>query len=180
MSRIGIAPIKIEEGVTVELKGDSANVSGPLGTIEVSIPAHLKVEIIEDEVVVSRNDETKQAKSSHGTIRMLIANAVEGVKKGYEKKLEIVGVGYRAKMDGEGISIALGFNHPVVFEPHDGVTFDVPDENTIVVKGIDKQVVGQVAAKIREARKPEPYKGKGIRYEGEYVRRKSAKVVAAA
>lgn len=179
MSRIGKQPVTIEDGVKLEMNEGSLVVSGQLGEIVIPIPSQLTIEINEGELIVNRNDETKQAKSSHGTIRSIIDNAVKGVKHGYEKKLEIVGVGYRARMEGDGLSIALGYNHPVTFEAPEGISFEVPDENTIVVKGYDKQKVGAVAAKIRSARKPEPYKGKGVRYQGEFVRRKSAKTVAA-
>ena len=128
-----------------------------------------------NEIIVSRKDETKQAKSDHGTYRMLINNAIYGVKNGYTKNLELVGVGYRARMDGTKLVMSLGWNHPVEVVPYDGITIEVPEETKIVIKGYDKQKVGEFSAKIREIRKPEPYKGKGIRYEGEYVRRKSSK-----
>ncbi len=179
MSRIGIVPIKIEDGVSIEVTGNKAVITGPMGNIEITIPDDVNIETKEGNAIVTRTQETKQAKSNHGTLRMLVANAVEGVKNGFQKKLEVVGVGYRAKMEGNNISIALGLNHPVIFKEVEGITFEVPDKNTIIIKGIDKQKVGLVAAMIRELRKPEPYKGKGIKYEDEVVRRKSAKVVSA-
>lgn len=177
MSRIGKVPITIEEGVKVNLGENVVEVSGPLGVIKIDIPTNVKLSMKDSIITVDPTDDTKMSKSLHGTIRTILSNAVYGVKNGYEKKLEVVGVGYRAKMEGSGISIALGFNHPVKFEAPEGITLQVPDENTIIVKGFDKQLVGQIAAKIREIRKPEPYKGKGIRYEGENVRRKSAKSI---
>ncbi len=177
MSRIGKVPITIEEGVKVNLGDQRVEVSGPLGTINIDIPSNVTLSMKDSVITVVANDDTKISKSLHGTIRTIVSNAVFGVKNGYQKKLEVVGVGYRVKMEGSGISISLGFNHPVKFEAPEGITFEVPDENTIIIKGFDKQQVGQIAAKIRESRKPEPYKGKGIRYEGEIVRRKSAKSI---
>lgn len=175
MSRIGLKPIKIEEGVTVLINDSEVTVTGPKGEIKISLPADVAAEIKENEVLLIAKEETKQSHSNHGTLRMIIANAVEGVKNGFEKKLELVGVGYRAKMEGLNLSMNLGWNHPVKVEPIEGITIEVPEETKIVIKGYNKQKVGEFAAKIREIRKPEPYKGKGIRYEGEYVRRKSSK-----
>ena len=175
MSRIGLKPIKIEEGVTVLINDSEVTVTGPKGEIKVSLPADVAAEIKENEIFLTAKEETKQSHSNHGTLRMIIANAVEGVKNGFEKKLELVGVGYRAKMEGLNLSMNLGWNHPVKVEPIEGITIEVPEETKIVIKGYNKQKVGEFAAKIREIRKPEPYKGKGIRYEGEYVRRKSSK-----
>lgn len=175
MSRIGLQPIKIEEGVTVLVNGKDVTVTGTKGEIKITLPKDVAVEVKENEMFLSSTEETKQSNSNHGTFRMLIANAIEGVKNGFEKKLELVGVGYRAKMEGLALSMNLGWNHPVKVEPIDGITIEVPDETKVIIRGYDKQKVGQFAAKIREIRKPEPYKGKGIRYEGEYVRRKSSK-----
>lgn len=180
MSRIGQEPITIEEGVTVEVNANSVVVKGPMGELITDIPEGIKVVVKDNEVLVSRENETKPVKSLHGTIRMLIANDVKGVKEGYSKNLELVGVGYRAKTQGTAVSMNLGWNHPVVVDAPEGITFEVPAEDKIIVKGIDKQLVGQTAAKIKAIRKPEPYKGKGIRYEGEYVRRKSRKIATAA
>ena len=175
MSRIGLKPIKIEEGVTVLINNSEVTVTGPKGEIKISMPENVATEIKENEILLTVKEDTKQAHSNHGTLRMIIANAIEGVKNGFEKKLELVGVGYRAKMEGLNLSMNLGWNHPVKVEPIEGITIEVPEETKIVIKGYNKQKVGEFAAKIREIRKPEPYKGKGIRYEGEYVRRKSSK-----
>ena len=175
MSRIGLKPIKIEEGVTVLINDSEVTVTGPKGEIKVSLPADVAAEIKENEIFLTAKEETKQSHSNHGTLRMIIANAVEGVKNGFEKKLELVGVGYRAKMEGLNLSMNLGWNHPVKVEPIEGITIEVPEETKIVIKGYNKQKVGEFAAKIREIRKPEPYKGKGIRYHEEIVRRKVGK-----
>lgn len=180
MSRIGIQPVKIEEGVTVEVKDSVVSFKGAKGELALNIPGGLTVEVKDGEVIVGRLDETKPTRSLHGTIRSLIANNVKGVKEGYRKTLNLVGVGYRVNLQGSKISMNLGWNHPVEFVAPEGITFEVPDETTINVDGIDKQLVGEVSAKIRAVRKPEPYKGKGIRYSDEQVRRKSRKVVTAA
>lgn len=175
MSRIGLEYIKIEEGVTVEKDKNVITVKGALGEMKISFPEDIDVEISENEIKVLRKAETKQAKSNHGTYRMLLSNAVTGVKSGFTKNLELVGVGYRARMEGNTLVMSLGLNHPVKIEPLEGIQVEVPEETKIVVKGFDKQKVGEFAAKVRGMRKPEPYKGKGIRYENEYVRRKSSK-----
>lgn len=175
MSRIGLEPIKIEEGVEVTMTGKEILVKGSLGEIKVTLPRNLECKIEGDTINIQRNEETKQAKSNHGTYRMIIYNAIYGVKNGFSKGLELVGVGYRARMDGLNLVMSLGWNHPVIVEPVEGIKIEVPEETKIVVKGYDKQKVGEFVAKIREIRKPEPYKGKGIRYENEYVRRKSSK-----
>lgn len=175
MSRIGQQEITIEEGVTVNITGREILVSGPLGEIKITLPEDIKVEMNEKKIVLSITTDTKQAKSNFGTYRMLISNAIEGVKNGFSKNLELVGVGYRARMDGNKLVMSLGLNHPVTVEPEEGIKIEVPEETKIVIKGFDKQKVGEFAAKIRGLRKPEPYKGKGIRYENEYIRRKSSK-----
>lgn len=175
MSRIGQEPVKIEEGIEVKIEGNTVTVSSKDNSITFDLPSVLKAEMVEDTVVLSRSDEEKQSKSLHGTYRALIANAVSGLKSGYEKKLELVGVGYRARMEGTTLVMSLGWNHPIKVESPEGITIEVPEETKVVIKGYDKQKVGQFAAKIRSIRKPEPYKGKGVRYEGEYVRRKSSK-----
>lgn len=175
MSRVGLQPIKIEEGVEVVLMGSNLTISGPLGEMKIVLPNDLKCKQEAGELTVERSAETKQAKSNHGTYRMLIQNAITGVKDGYSKTLELVGVGYRARMEGETLVMSLGWNHPIKVEPTEGIRIEVPEETKVVVKGYNKQKVGEFVAKIREIRKPEPYKGKGIRYEGEYVRRKSSK-----
>ena len=175
MSRVGLNPITIEEGVQVSVEKNTVTVSGDGKELEISFPEVLTVEVKDNVVQVNRKNDEKQSKSIHGTIRMLISNAILGIKNGFEKKLELVGVGYRAKMEGTTLVMSLGLNHPVKFESPEGIAIDVPEETKIVLKGYDKQKLGEFAAKVRATRKPEPYKGKGIRYEGEYVRRKSSK-----
>jgi large subunit ribosomal protein L6 len=179
VSRIGLSPIKIVEGVTVEAKDGLVTITGPLGTMTVDYPFSLNVEIKDGIINVSRTNDEKATKSIHGTIRALIANAVDGVKTGYEKKLELVGVGYRVRMDGTNkVSFTLGFTHPVIFDIPAGIIVEVPDEVSVIIRGFNKQVVGQFAANIRSKRKPEPYKGKGIKYSYEVVKRKSSKAAA--
>jgi large subunit ribosomal protein L6 len=175
MSRIGLQEIKIKEGVTVQKEGTALKVTGPLGEIQIGLPKGIDAEIKDDIIKVLSKGKSKQDKSNHGTYRALIQNAIDGVKKGFSKTLELVGVGYRARMEGSKLVMTLGLNHPIKMEPYEDIKIEVPEETKIVVKGFDKQKVGEFAAKIREIRKPEPYKGKGIRYEGEYVRRKSSK-----
>lgn len=175
MSRIGQEPITIEEGVEVSEKNGIVSVSGDGKEITIPLPEILHIEVKDKTVTVTRDNDEKQSKSIHGTIRMLIFNAIYGIKHGFEKKLELVGVGYRAKMEGTSLVLSLGLNHPVKFESPEGISIEVPKETEIVLKGYDKQKVGEFAAKVRATRKPEPYKGKGIRYAGEYVRRKSSK-----
>ncbi len=175
MSRIGSQEITIEEGVKVE-KGDrTVTVTGPLGEISINLPEGIEIEIKDTVLNVISKGETKQDKSNHGTYRALIQNAVVGVKEGFSKTLELVGVGYRARLEGNKLVMSLGLNHPVEMEPSERIQIEVPEETKIVIKGYDKQEVGEFAAKVREIRKPEPYKGKGIRYQDEYVRRKSSK-----
>ena len=180
MSRIGEEPVKIEEGVEIRIEGKEIFVKGPKGELKVTLPDVLSAEEKDGSIVVSKSNDEKLTKSLHGTFRVLIFNAVKGVKDGYEKKLELVGVGYRAKIEGTTLVMNLGWNHPVKVEPVEGIEIAVPDETTVLIKGIDKQLVGEFAAKIREIRKPEAYKGKGIRYEGEYIKIKTPKVVAKA
>lgn len=180
MSRIGEEPVKIEEGVEARIEGKEIFVKGPKGELKVTLPDVLDAEEKDGSIVVSKSNDEKLTKSLHGTFRVLIFNAVKGVKDGYEKKLELVGVGYRAKIEGTTLVMNLGWNHPVKVEPVEGIEIAVPDETTVLIKGIDKQLVGEFAAKIREIRKPEAYKGKGIRYEGEYIKIKTPKVVAKA
>lgn len=183
MSRIGIQPIKIEDGVEVNIDEKNVIVKGSLGEINIKLPKVIEAKKTEVDgvnyIVVDRKDETKQSKSLHGTFRSLINNAVFGVKNGYEKKLEIVGVGYRGRIEGNHISLSIGYTVPVIVEMLEGVKVDMPDELTIVIKGVDKQLVNQFAANIRKLKKPEPYKGKGIKYSDEVVRRKSSKTAAA-
>lgn len=175
MSRIGNSEIKIEEGVQITNEGKDINVKGPMGELKFTLPWKLDIEISEGIVKIVRKDDEIETRAIHGTWRMIIANAIKGVKEGFVKNLELVGVGYRARMEGTTLVMSLGLNHPVKFDAPEGITIEVPEETKIIIKGIDKQKVGQFAANLRARRKPEPYKGKGIRYEGEYVRKKSSK-----
>ncbi|MDP9005689.1 MAG: 50S ribosomal protein L6 [Actinomycetota bacterium] len=176
MSRIGRAPIPIPPGVEVSVADRRVTVSGPRGTLEREVPEPITVRIDDGSVLVERPDDERSSRSLHGLVRSLLANMVTGVSGGFSKELEIVGVGYRATAAGpQRVDLALGFSHPVSVEAPEGVTFTVPVPTRIVVDGIDKQVVGQVAADIRRLRKPEPYKGKGVRYAGERVIRKAGK-----
>ena len=176
MSRIGRKPITVPAGV--EVKVDDANVvtvKGPKGTLTQAIHPNMTIEVNGAEINVTRPNDEKENRALHGLSRTLVANMVEGVTKGYEKKLEVNGVGYRVAKEGKKLVMNLGYSHPVVMTEIDGVTFETPDANTIFVKGIDKQLVGQVAAQVREKRPPEPYKGKGIKYADEHIRRKAGK-----
>jgi large subunit ribosomal protein L6 len=175
MSRIGRKPIELPAGVSVAVSPGRVQVNGPLGELDQLVPARMQIEKSESEIVVTRPTERGEDRALHGLTRSLIANMVEGVTKGFEKRLEIQGVGYRAQLKGSDLELAVGFSHPVTVKPRDGITFDVPTPTEIVVKGIDKQLVGQTAAEIRKVRPPEPYKGKGIRYRDEHVRRKVGK-----
>ena len=175
MSRIGKQPIELPTSVNVSLSPGRVMVNGPLGELTQAVPTRMKIEQEDGRIVVTRPTERGEDRALHGLTRSLISNMVEGVTKGFEKRLEIQGVGYRAGLRGTALELNVGFSHPVVVEPRAGITFDVPAPNQIVVKGIDKQQVGQTAAEVRSVRPPEPYKGKGIRYEGEYVRRKVGK-----
>ena len=180
MSRIGKQPIEIPSGVEVTIEGRRVIVKGPRGSLEQTF--HAEIRIVRDDGVVrvERPSDEGFHRSLHGLTRTLVANMIEGVTKGYEKRLEIVGVGYRAALKGKDLELALGFSHPVSVPAPEGIEFEVPAPNRIVVRGNDKQQVGEVAAKIRKIRKPEPYKGKGIRYEGEYVRKKAGKAAKGA
>jgi len=176
MSRIGKKPIDLPQGV--EIKVDEKNlvtVKGPMGTLSQQISKEISVEVAEGVITISRPSDLKKHKSLHGLSRSLVANMVEGVTKGFEKKLEIVGVGYRANKQGNQVVLSLGYSHPIELVEPQGITLDVPSQTEIIVKGIDKQLVGNYAAKIRAYRKPEPYKGKGVRYAGEIIRRKEGK-----
>ncbi|MFL5942300.1 MAG: 50S ribosomal protein L6 [Gaiellaceae bacterium] len=175
MSRIGKAPISIPDGVTVTIEPARVAVAGPLGTLQQQVPSRMKIEQRECEVVVTRPTERGEDRALHGLTRTLVANMVQGVTQGFEKKLEIQGVGYRAALKGTDLELNVGYSHTVTVKPRTGITFEVPTPTEILVKGTDKQMVGQTAAEIRKVRPPEPYKGKGIRYEGEYVRRKVGK-----
>jgi len=175
MSRIGRKPIELPAGVMVAISHGRVQVNGPLGELSQVVPTRMQIEKTDEEIVVKRPTERGEDRALHGLTRTLIANMVEGVTKGFEKHLEIQGVGYRAQLKGSDLELAVGFSHPVTVKPRDGITFDVPTPTQVVVKGIDKQMVGQTAAEIRKVRPPEPYKGKGIRYAGEQVRRKVGK-----
>ena len=176
MSRIGKAPIEIPSGVTVEVSpGGNVKVTGPLGTLEQRVPARMDIAQDDGVVTVTRPTERGEDRALHGLTRTLVANMVEGVTKGFEKHLEIQGVGYRAQLKGSDLELAVGFSHPVTIAPREGISFEVPQPTQVIVKGTSKQVVGQTAAEIRKVRPPEPYKGKGIRYQGEHVRRKVGK-----
>jgi large subunit ribosomal protein L6 len=175
MSRIGRKPITLPDGVSVVVRPGLVTVDGPKGQLAQTVPARMKIEERDGEIVVERPTERGEDRALHGLTRTLIANMVEGVTNGFEKRLEIQGVGYRASLRGTALELAVGYSHSVVKDAPEGITFEVPAPTQIVVRGNDKQQVGQIAAEIRKVRPPEPYKGKGIRYEGEYVRRKVGK-----
>jgi large subunit ribosomal protein L6 len=175
MSRIGKRPIEVPSGVNVTIEPGRVSVSGPLGSLQQVVPQRMIIAHEEDTVVVTRPTERGEDRALHGLTRTLVANMVEGVTKGFEKKLEIQGVGYRAALKGNDLELSVGYSHTVIIKPRTGISFEVPVPTQVVVKGTDKQQVGQTAAEIRKVRPPEPYKGKGIRYEGEYVRRKVGK-----
>jgi large subunit ribosomal protein L6 len=175
MSRIGKAPITVPGGVTVSIDGADISVKGPKGELSRTLPEQVTVRQDGEELLVERIDEERESRALHGLVRSLIQNMVTGVTDGFHKDLDIVGVGYRAAPKGKGLELSLGFSHPVVVDAPDGITFNVPQPTRIEVHGIDKQLVGQVAANIRAWRTPEPYKGKGVRYVDEHVRRKAGK-----
>ena len=176
MSRIGRAPITVPANVTVTIgEGNVVTVKGPMGTLTSTFLPCVSIALDAGVLTVTRENDEKEVRAVHGLTRALIANMVEGVTNGYSKRLEIVGVGYRAEKQGKKLVLNLGYSHPIFFEEGNGITFEVPDSNTIVVKGIDKQAVGQIAAQIREKRPPEPYLGKGIKYTGEQIRRTAGK-----
>jgi large subunit ribosomal protein L6 len=175
MSRIGKRPIEVPTGVTVQVEPGRVAVTGPLGSLQQNVPQRMQIAQEDGTVTVTRPTERGEDRALHGLTRTLIANMVEGVTKGFEKRLEIQGVGYRAALKGTDLELQVGYSHAVTVKPRTGVTFEVPAPTQVVVKGTDKQVVGQTAAEIRKVRPPEPYKGKGIRYEGEFVRRKVGK-----
>ena len=176
MSRIGKTPIEITSGVEVVVTADSVEVKGPKGTLEQSIPEGIEVQKEDETIIVKRDNDLRETKALHGLVRSLINNMVQGVTEGYQKQLELVGVGYRAQSKGSNaLELQLGFSHPVKYSAPEGITLEVPSQTEINISGIDKQVVGQVAADIRALKKPEPYKGKGIRYVGEHIIRKAGK-----
>lgn len=178
MSRIGKKPITLPQGVEITVQDNMVTVKGPKGTLAQAIPQGITVSKQDDQIVVERAGDSKQDRAYHGLTRALVANMVQGVSTGFERKLELVGVGYRAQLQGKKLVINIGFSHPVEVEPPEGIEFEVPAANKITVKGIDKQLVGNTAAVIRDIRRPEPYKGKGIKYENEVVRRKAGKAGA--
>lgn len=175
MSRVGKAPIELPKGVEVKIDGSSITVKGPKGELSTDVVPDIKVEQNEGVVQVTRPSDQPRHRALHGLTRALVANMVKGVSEGFQKTLEIQGVGYRAQMEGKTLVLALGYSHPVNVPPPDGIEFEVDGTSKVIVKGINKQAVGQAAADVRKIRPPEPYKGKGIRYEGEYVRRKAGK-----
>lgn len=175
MSRIGKLPIEIPQGVDVTIDGQTITAKGPLGTESVTVREEIIVKNENNTVILTRRDEERKTRALHGLSRTLVANAINGVKTGFEKKLELQGVGYRASMQGTTLNMQLGYSHPINIEPPQGITIVVENNTSITVKGSNKQTVGDVAAAIREKRPPEVYKGKGVRYEGEYIRRKAGK-----
>ncbi len=180
MSRIGKKPITIPAGVDVKINGGEVVVKGPKGELKNTFNSDIAINIENNEILVTRPSDVKEHRALHGLTRTLIANMVEGVTNGYSKTLEVNGVGYRVQKQGKNLVMNLGFSHQVIMEETDGITIDVPNPNTIVISGADKQKVGQFAAEVREKRPPEPYKGKGIKYAGEYIRRKEGKAAKGA
>jgi large subunit ribosomal protein L6 len=178
MSRIGRKSITLPAGVTVTVANGTVDVKGPKGLLKVNLLDNITVEVKDNEVMVDRTSEDKETRAFHGLIRSLIQNSVDGVVEGYKKTLKLVGTGYRVKAQGTGVSLAVGYSHPVEVKAIEGITIKVQGNDTIFIEGIDKQAVGQMAADIRKIRPPEPYKGKGIRYEDEAVRRKQGKAAA--
>ncbi len=177
MSRVGKIPVKVPKNAKVSIQGNEILVEGAKGKIKLDIPYGIKVEQKGEELTISRLSDVKQARANHGTVRANLQNMIDGVLEGHKKELEIQGVGFRAAMQGKKVVFNLGFSHPVEFEQPEGVKISVPSQTSIIIEGIDKALVGQVAAKIRDIKPPEPYKGKGIRYIGEKVRRKQGKSV---
>ena len=175
MSRIGKKPVQVPAGVTVAIDGANVKVKGSKGELERTFSELVTIKQEGEEVLVTRNDESTESNAQQGLTRTLVHNMVVGVSEGFEKKLELTGVGYRAQLKGKDLDLSLGYSHPVVFTCPEGISFEVPDNTHITVKGISKEQVGQVAAEVRAKRPPEPYKGKGIHYEGEHIRRKLGK-----
>lgn len=175
MSRIGKRPITLPAKVTVAINGQQVVVKGPKGELSRVLPAGVTIETEGDTVTVNRVNDSRMARERHGLCRTLVANMVEGVANGFQRRLEIQGVGYRAAVQGKNLNLNMGYSHPVLIEPPDGIQFQVENNTNVIVTGIDKEIVGNTAAKVRAVRPPEPYKGKGIRYQGEVVRRKVGK-----
>jgi large subunit ribosomal protein L6 len=178
MSRIGKMPVPVPKGVTTTLQGNEFKAKGPLGEMLVAIPKGMSLEVQNDEVVVKRAADTKEMRSLHGLARSLVSSAVVGVSQGFSKTLEITGVGYRGEIKGKNLVLYLGYSHPITIVPPKGIELQTPDPTHVVVKGVDKQAVGQIAANIRGLRPPEPYKGKGVKYSTETIRRKAGKTAA--
>jgi len=178
MSRIGKQPIAIPSGVKVDCKDDLLNVNGPKGNLSLNIVRDVELKINSDTILVARKDDTKKSRSLHGLVRSLVANMVHGVTAGFEKKLELVGIGYKADLQGNVVVLNLGYSHPIKYELPKGISAEIDKQTLITIKGIDKQAVGQVAAEIRFTRLPEPYKGKGVKYVDEHIRRKVGKTGA--
>jgi len=178
LSRVGKNPISVPGGVEVEVKNSVVSVKGPKGNLSTPVDPSMSVKVEDGEIVVSRPDDSKQAMSLHGLYRSLIANMVEGVTNMFEKKLEIVGVGYKGEVRNNRLTLQLGYSHPIVLVPPEGVEITAESPTNLTIRGIDKELVGQVAAKIRSFRPPEPYKGKGVKYAGEQIRRKAGKTAA--
>lgn len=179
MSRVGQAPISVPEAVTVSVVGQTITVNGPKGELQRTIPEGVVIEHVDGELRVTRETEAREVRALHGLVRSLVANMVQGVTEGYEKRLEIHGVGYRAAKQGNDLEFSVGFSHTVKKPAPDGIEFELPTPTRVTVRGIDKELVGQIAAEIRAIKKPEPYKAKGIRYEGEHIRRKGGKAAKA-
>lgn len=176
MSRVGRLPVAVPSGVEVKIEGSQVKIKGPKGEMEFGFAPVIEVTHQDDEIIINRPSDAREMRSLHGTTRALIQNMVTGVTDGFQKELQLVGVGYRANMQGKNLVLNVGYSHSVEIEPPQGITFEVGDRNQqIFISGIDKQAVGQIAADIRKVRPPEPYKGKGIRYKGEYIRRKAGK-----
>jgi large subunit ribosomal protein L6 len=179
VSRIGKQPIAIPQGVNVKVLDGRITAEGPKGKLAQSVPAELSATVEDTQLVIRRGSDARQVRALHGLTRALAANMVHGVKDGFERRLEIIGIGYRAQLQGKALSLALGFSHPVIFDLPDGVTAEVEKQTIITLRGADKALLGQTAAKLRALRKPDPYKGKGIRYSGEVVRKKVGKKAGA-
>jgi large subunit ribosomal protein L6 len=179
VSRVGKKPIPIISGVKISQTAQEISIKGPKGELSARVHDDIGFEIKDNQIFITRTSDSKEARSLHGLWRALMQNMITGVTQGYQKKLELVGVGYKAEMKGKKLQLSLGYSHPILFTPPDQITIETPTPTNITVSGIDKQLVGQVAAKIRSFRPPEPYKGKGIKYEGEYIRRKAGKAAAA-
>ena len=179
MSRLGKKPLLIPDKVEIKVESNAVSVKGPLGTLQLDLLSDIKLEIADQKVTVNRQSDSKEAKATQGLILRLLNNAIVGVTQGFEKSLEVNGVGFKINMKGKNLELSLGFSHPVLFTPPSGIEIKI-DKNIILVKGIDKQLVGETAAKIRDLKKPEPYKGKGIKYVEEHIHRKSGKMAAAA